>query len=181
MLFPGDELTIPEGREPTFTLATGQHHRLVLHPPRKELRLVLKDEKREPLANAPYKLTLANVRPDKQNRTGTTDGQGMLRERIPLKCMSARLEIADWRIQLRLGYLHPLPTADEDPVSGVESRLRALGYAAGHSPRPQPGQPRVLAADTRLALAIFQTDAGVEATGALDSATLDQLEQDYGC
>jgi hypothetical protein len=79
MLFPGDKLTIPEGKEPSFTVATGQHHRLVLHPPRKELRLVVKDETREPLANASYKLTLANVRPDKQNRTGTTDGQGMLR------------------------------------------------------------------------------------------------------
>jgi Putative peptidoglycan binding domain len=181
MLFPGDKLTIPQGREPSFTVATGQHHRLVVHPPRKELRLVVKDELHEPVANASYKLTLDDVRPEKRKRSGTTDGQGMLRERIPLKCMSALLEIADWRIRLRLGYLHPLPAGDDDPASGVESRLRALGYAAGHSGRPRPGQTRMLPADTRLALAIFQTDAGLDATGDVDNATLDKLKQGYGC
>jgi hypothetical protein len=181
MLFPGDKLTIPEGKEPSFTVATGQHHRLVVHPPRKELRLVIRDENHEPLANVSYTLTLEGVRPEKQNCSGTTDGQGMLRERIPLKCMSGLLEISGWRIQLRLGYLHPLPADDSDPASGVESRLRALGYAAGNSGRPRPGKPRALAADTRLALALFQTDVGVEATGNLDRPTLDKLKQDYGC
>lgn len=181
MLFPGDKLTIPDGKEPSFTVATGQHHRLVVHPPRKELRLVVKDENQEPMANAAYQLTLDGVRPEKQNRSGTTNGQGMLSERIPLKCMSALLEIAGWRLHLRLGFLHPMPADDSESASGVESRLRALGYAAGHSRRTAPGKPRVLSTDTRLALGLFQTDAGVEATGNLDDATLDKLKQGYGC
>jgi len=181
MLFPGDQLVIPEGKQPQYTLATGQHHRLELPAPPKELRLVVRDSQREPVANQSYTLLLDDVRPEKRKRTGTTDGDGMLHESIPIKCMSALLEIADWRIRLRLGFLHPLPGDDAEPASGVESRLRALGYAAANSGRPQEGKPRALAAGTRLALALFQTDQGLDATGDLDASTLDKIEQGYGC
>lgn len=181
MLFPGDTLVIPDGKQPKYDLPTGQHHRLALPAPPKELRLVVRDRQQEPVANQPYTLLLDDVRPEKRKRTGTTDGDGMLCERIPIKCMGAVLEVADWRIRLRLGFLHPLPGDDGEPASGVESRLRALGYAAASSGRTPVGKPRVLAPGTRLALALFQTDQGLEATGDLDTSTLDKIKEGYGC
>jgi hypothetical protein len=181
MLFPGDRLTIPEGKQPTFTLATGKHHRIELEVPRKELRLVVKDAAHEPLANKPYKLTLDKGPEAKRKRSGTTDGNGMLREPIPIQCTSGLLEVADWRIALRLGFLQPLPADEQDPATGVEERLRALGYAAGNSGRPPEGKPRTIVGGTRVALALFQTDQGLDVTGELDDASTSKIKEDFGC
>jgi hypothetical protein len=181
MLFPGDKLTIPDEKPMSWTLETGKRHSLVVQVPRKELRLVVRDGDGEPLASEAYELVLDGVRPEKAKRSGTTDGDGMLREQVPLMCMSATLEIADWRIQLRLGYLPPIPADETDPASGIESRLRSLGYAAGQSRKPRKDKPRVLAPDTKLALALFQGDAELDVTGEPDDETLAKIEERYGC
>lgn len=68
-----------------------------------------------------------------------------------------------------------------DPVSGVESRLRSLGYSAGQSARPSAKSGRVVAPDTKVALAIFQTDAELDVSGEPDDATLDKIKDSYGC
>ena len=174
-------MTIPDDKPFSWTLPTGKRHRLVVPVPPKEPRLVVRDAKDEPLANQAYQLSLEGAKPEKANRSGTTDGDGMLREPIPLMCTSAVLDIADWKIQLRLGYLHPLPADETDPVSGVESRVRSLGYAAGQSRRPRKDKPRVMAPDTRLALALFQGDAELDVTGDLDDGTLEKIQERYGC
>ena len=181
MLFPGDKLTIPDEKPMSWTLETGKLHPLKVTVPRKELRLVVRDAKNEPLANQAYTLVLEGAKPEKANRSGTTDGDGMLREPLPLMCMGAVLDIADWKIQLRLGYLSPLPADEADPVGGIESRLRSLGYAAGQSRKPSKGKPRVIAPDTKLALALFQSDAELDVTGELDDDTLTKIKECYGC
>jgi len=181
MLFPGEKVVIPDQKPMSWVLETGKHHRIVVPVPKKELRLVIKDESDEPMASESYDLHLEGVRPEKQDRSGSTDGQGMLRERIPLACQSGVLKIAGWQIRLRLGYLHPLPADEKDPVSGVESRLRSLGYSAGQSARPSAKSGRVVAPDTKVALAIFQTDAELDVSGEPDDATLDKIKDSYGC
>lgn len=109
MLFPGDRLTIPDGKQLTYVLETGKRHRILVPSPRRELRLVLKDGTGQPLANRPYQLTLTDAKnPDKRNRSGTTDDQGMLREAISIRrkkavssspCPSMRLRPArSWSI-----------------------------------------------------------------------------------
>ena len=181
MLFPGDKVTIPDQKPKSWVLETGKQHRLVVPVPKKELRLVVRDESDEPMANQAYDLHLEGVRPEKQDRSGTTDGQGMLREKLPLACQSGVLKIAGWQVRLRLGYLHPLPADENDPLSGVESRLRSLGYAAGQSPKPSVRAGRAVAPDTKVALALFQTDAELDVTGEPDDATIDKIKERYGC
>jgi hypothetical protein len=39
----------------------------------------------------------------------------------------------------------------------------------------------VIAPDTKLALALFQQDAGLDVTGELDDETLTKIEEGYGC
>jgi peptidoglycan hydrolase-like protein with peptidoglycan-binding domain len=59
-------------------------------------------------------------------------------------------------------------------ISGVQARLNNLGYGAG----PCDG---VLGQRTRAALRLFQEDQEIDVTGEPDRATLDELEQAYGC
>ena len=171
ILMPGDKLAMPEAKPRVYTLATGQRHRIVVKIPRKELRLRVLAHKDEPLANAKYRLVLDGV---PKPREGTTDGDGMLKEKVRVDVPGALLEIDGRRFRLRLNYINPFPVEPNDPASGVSSRLANLGYEAGGASKP--GSPALSSA-----LALYQADAGIEVTGELDSATKDQLAKDFGC
>jgi hypothetical protein len=168
---PGDTLVIPEAKPRVYTLATGKHHRIVVNIPQKELRLRVLAHKDEPLANAKYRLTLDNVR---QSREGTTDGDGMLKEKVRVHILGGLLEIDERRFRLRFNYINPFPAEPDESMSGVSSRLTNLGYESGRASKA--GNPALSSA-----LALYQSDAELDASGELDSATKDQLEKDFGC
>ena len=171
ILMPGDILVVPEVKVKPYVLATGKHHRIVVKIPQKELRLRVLAHKDEPLANAKYRLTLDNV---PQPREGTTDGDGMLKEKVRVHIPGGLLEIDGRRFRLRFNYVNPFPVESDESISGVSSRLANLGYESGGASKP--GSPALSSA-----LALYQSDAEIDATGELDSATKDQLEKDFGC
>lgn len=171
ILMPGDAVTVPEAEPKEYTLATGKCHPIQVKIPRKELRLRVLAHKDEPLANAKYRLLLDDV---PEPREGTTDGEGMLKEKIRVDVRAGTLEIDDRRFRLRFNYINPFPDERSRSVSGVSSRLANLGYEAGGASRPG-------SAALASALALYQTDAGLEVTAKLDAATKAKLEEDFGC
>jgi len=171
ILMPGDRLTVPEVEPKTQTLATGQRHRIQVKIPRKELRLRVLAHKDEPLASAKYRLVLDGL---PEPREGTTDGDGMLKEKVRIDIRGGVLEIDDRRFRLRFHYINPFPVDAADPMTGVSSRLADLGYESG-------GASKSSSPALASALALYQTDADIDVTGKLDAATKDQLEKDFGC
>lgn len=171
ILMPGDILVVPDPKPKTYHLATGERHRIALKVPKKELRLRILLHKDEPLAGTSYTLT---VDEEDEPRQGTTDGDGVLKELIRFDRTGALLEIDDRRFRLRFNYLNPFPATPKESVIGVSSRLACLGYEAGAASRPD-------SAALASALALYQTDASIDATGKLDSATNDKLAEDFGC
>ncbi len=170
LLMPGDTIVIPEPKPKTYSLATGKNHRIVLKVPKKELRLRILLHKDEPLAGAGYRLSVDG---EKNPRQGTTDGDGLLKEVVRCDRAGALLEIDGRKFRLRFSYLCPFPAAPEESVAGVSSRLACLGYEAGGASRPSPA--------LQGALSLYQRDAEIDHTGELDSATRDQLAEDFGC
>jgi hypothetical protein len=169
VLRPGDEVVVPTPQPKQIDVATGQRHRCQVKLPRKELRVVLREHDGEPLANTEYTLRVGE-----EERVGTTDGDGLLRERIPAGVTAVELELLGRVLTLRLHRLEPLAGASDGLVAGVQSRLRNLGY----DPGPSDGK---FGRRTRAALASFQADHQLSITAKPDEPTLAKLEELHGC
>ena len=170
ILHPGDVVSIPARKPKSLSVPTGQVHRFQVVVPKKELHLKLLDQEGNPIANEPYVLTVDEEAPIEGKQT---DGDGRLKERVPLSSAGATLEIKGRTLRLRFGQLNPLRDGPRDDVSGIQGRLRNLGY--------DPGTDGKLGERTRLALAVFQLDEGLEMTGEPDEQTLAKLEQSHSC
>jgi N-acetylmuramoyl-L-alanine amidase len=170
VLRPGDKIEIPDITTKTIDIGSGQKHKLQVKSVRKALRIKLVAHDGQPLAGEDYELDIGDGEP----RTGSTDGDGKLEELVPSHLPSATLTVTDRVLVLRLGHLNPVAEAKQGDLSGAQGRLKNLGY----DPGPADGKygPR-----TRAALAIFQSDEGLEVTGEIDDPTLDKLEEAHGC
>lgn len=170
VLRPGDRVQVPDLTPKEASIPTGKVHTFKVKVAQKALRLVLKAHDGSPLAGTPYELDIGEDEP----RQGSTDGDGKLEELVPADLASATLTVDDRVLALGLGHLNPVAEAKEGDLSGVQGRLKNLGY----DPGPADGKygPR-----TRAALAIFQSDEGLDVTGEADDATLAKLLEAHGC
>jgi outer membrane protein OmpA-like peptidoglycan-associated protein len=92
-------------------------------PAMRPLVLQLFNEQAKPDGGVPFSLSVEGV-----TNTGTTDGDGMLRVRIPTSARSAVLRIHDSDVELTIT---KFPSITQ--VAGVQLRLRNLGFFAGES------------------------------------------------
>ncbi len=197
VVHPGDVLFVPAPEPRDESLATGRRHvmqRLGI-PSELTVRFLLDGE---PRANAAYTFVI-----DGEERSGSTDGDGWLRE--PVSPLADRAEVRftlepvedpDYLEEpadddaFHEGPEPPVePESDEpleevfrfnlrhmDPstqVSGAQGRLHLLGYGLG-GPRGITGK---LDDPTRAALSAFQADHELEVTGDLDDATKAKLAE----
>lgn len=169
VLQPGDEVVIPTRDGRPEPVATTRTHVFQLKVPRKALRLRLCAVDGSPFAKTPYELDL-----DGELREGMTDGDGRLEEKVPPGARRATLTVADYLVELHLGHLNPLRGRDANDLSGVQARLRNLGY----DPGPVDGR---FGRRTRAALAVFQADHSLEVDGEPSDATAAKLEEAHGC
>jgi len=167
LIYPGDVLVIPGPSAPTFTLATGQSHPFVVKRPKATLCL-----QAEIMTSHHYRLVVGD-----KTFTGQTDGSAPIEHPIPPDAATGRIELwpatqgnekaqaglLGWDLQL--GALDPI-----DELSGVQARLANLGYYNG----PVDGEEND---DLPLAVARFQADEGLTASGDLDDDTRDALRQ----
>jgi N-acetylmuramoyl-L-alanine amidase len=156
VLHPGDKVNIPERTPKYVSVPAGQRHTFQLDRPEKELRVVLHNEKGEPIRSEAFVLEVGH-----ETVNGKTDGNGLVKHAVPA---------GEQTLVLRLGRLNPLRETPDKSVSGVVARLANLGYA--------PGSGRDDA--TRAALAHFQHDVDIDVTGEIDDATLGKLNDVHG-
>ncbi len=171
LLFPGDELLIPDRRVTPFACATRSLHTFRLRPSTRRFEQDLRNEHDEPLASIRYALDI-----DGTKFEGRTDGHGHLGHDVPADAKRGTLEAwlregADevklsWTLDF--GHLDPL-----EELSGVQGRLGNLGYDAGQA----DGHP---SAATTAAISDFQSDHDLPATGELDDATRSKIGAAYG-
>lgn len=171
VIFPGDELVIPDKDVKLVVLPTTSKHKLRVKRPKVMLRLRLADEQAQPLAGKAFELAFGQ-----QVHEGTTDGDGVLEAKIAVSDQLGELvvwdtddrEAARWSWHLRVGHLDPV-----DELVGVRQRLNNLGYSCepgGHEPD-----------DTlRYAVKGFQRIEGLDATGEVDDATRRTLVERHG-
>jgi N-acetylmuramoyl-L-alanine amidase len=165
ILLPGDLVTVPPIRIKKVTGETDQRHRLQLKgvPVRLRLRFL---ESGEPLAGEPYV-----IRIDDEERSGDLDDDGHLTESIRPNARVAEIRVgtSDEWIKIPLGTVDPI-----DTISGVQGRLRNLGFPSG----PIDG---IFGPKTRAALRRFQKAYDLDVTSEPDSDTRDKLAEIYGC
>lgn len=161
-LLPGDEVTLPDKQDKKEPCVTERRHRFVLQRPRTRLRLRLHDEG-GPHGGRAYELTVGD-----EVIEGTTDPEGWLDEQVPHGATvgELRLWVEDGQppvpLRLEIGFLDPL-----EETSGVQGRLRALGYTCAVTGALDDG--------TRAALRAFQEERGLSVTGEVDAATREEL------
>ena len=171
VIFPGDVIMIPDKGEKAVHVATGATHRFKVALPRKMLRLVLLDHEHKPIENVPYTLEVDGEPPTDEKKTGKG---GKIEESVPVLAGRATVRVGARVLELSLGGLNPVRDAPDAGISGLQGRLRNLGYHVG----PADGK---LGPRTKVAVAMFQSAHDLDVSGDPDSATLAKLEQVHGC
>ncbi len=123
------------------------------------------------MANEPVEFSADGKPPISGQRT---DAQGKFETEVGLEACGGTLKIAGRELSLRFSHLNPIRDTPDQGISGIQARLRNLGYYSG----PITDE---LDKATRVALSIFQHDAGLEVGGKPNAATLDKLAEAYGC
>lgn len=175
ILFPGDQVVIPDKTTKQVEIPTGAWHRFVVDRPQRtrKLRLKLQDAAGEALASVPYRLEL-HTAGEPEVLDGQTTGDGVLEHEVSSAAQSVTLRIGRMVRRLQLGYLNPLREAPDAGVTGVQARLNNLGYGAG----PVDG---VLGPRTQAAIRAFQRDHEQPETGAIDEPLLGAIERQHEC
>jgi hypothetical protein len=171
VLFPGDQLHIPDLKAREESCNTDQLHGFETAFPTLRLRLVLEDRFKQPIANANCVLGVGS---DFQNLT--TDGNGKIDQLIQPGAQQGFVAIQDpqnpidgERIPLKIGDLDPI-----EEVSGQTGRLNNLGYFAGDV--DDPDENSFLSAVEE-----FQCDFGLLVDGVCGPNTQAKLKQVHGC
>jgi hypothetical protein len=166
VLFPGDEVAIPDRTPKAEARQTDAKHRFRKKGTAVRLRLQLLEHD-NPRSDESYLLQVDSI-----EYRGKTDAQGRLEHLVPPDATRAvlRLGTSDSGEDyiLKIGSLDPVTE-----ISGVQSRLANLGFACG----PIDG---ILGPRTRKALAEFQKSYELKTTGAPDSTTRAQLVKRHG-
>ncbi len=171
VLFPGDEVFVPDMEQKQESGATDKKHTFTVDKKTLTLRVVLEDIYEKPIAGAQCALLV-----DGQTYQLTTDGHGKLEQEIPLDAKEGVLTIrgdqtpfANEVIPIKIGHLDPL-----DETSGQVARLNNLGYFAG----PLDGSDEDA---FESAVEEFQCDHSLTIDGICGPNTQAKLKQVHGC
>ncbi|MBI3597285.1 MAG: peptidoglycan-binding protein [Nitrospirae bacterium] len=177
VLYPGDEVFIPDKKEKKESCRIGQKHRFKVKSPKTLLQIILKDDQEQALAYAAYTLRVARqARP----YTGSTDGAGLLKLEIPIGVKSAELSLDELGLtwNLEIDHLDPVEELVEDKaiITGVQARLNNLGFHCGKV-------DGMLGPKTKEAIKKFQEIVLKRGSpnGEPDDATLNELVKQHGC
>ena len=171
VLFPGDEVFIPDMEQKQESGATDKRHSFAVDKKTLKLRLVLEDAYEKPIANQQCALLV-----DGQAFQPTTDGKGKLEQEIPLDAKEAVLTIrgddtpfANEVIPIKIGHLDPVAE-----ISGQVARLNNLGYFAGALDGSDEDA-------FESAVEEFQCDNSLTVDGICGPKTQAKLKEVHGC
>ncbi|HZS55266.1 MAG TPA: peptidoglycan-binding protein [Bryobacteraceae bacterium] len=171
ILFPGDQVFIPDLELREESRSTNQRHKFQVSTEQLQLRLVLEDVYEKPIAGASCNLIV-----DGDSHKLTSDGSGLIELPIQPDAKKAVLIVdsdetpfENVEIPIKIGHLDPV-----DKLSGQKARLNNLGYFAGDVGGP---------ADDAFESAVeeFQCDQNLTVDGKCGPATQAKLKQLHGC
>lgn len=170
IVYAGDILFIPDRETKEVSCSTDERHHFVLKLQKVYLRLCLLDDLHQPYRNKKYRLRVGA-----DDYQGSTDGNGIVKQRIPANASEGEITIftvekdpsdKGYTFMLDLGHLDPI-----DEASGVDARLINLGFGP-------PDQDGELSDEERVeGFKAFQARFGLESTGKLDEATRRKLRE----
>jgi hypothetical protein len=165
VLFPGDQVFIPDKRIKEISCVTDQRHTFVKKSFTEQLKIVLTDEDDQPIANEPYVLDID----EKLKLEGQTGADGAIKETIPAGAVKGYLVVGEGDDQreyfIGLGRIDPV-----EKLSGAQGRLRNLGYYDGDA-------DGIAGPLTTTALLLFQEKYNLTPTGENDKATQAKLKE----
>lgn len=134
VIYPGDQLAIPERERKDVDAPNEKRHTFRKLAPPQVLRAVARTPEGEVLAGKPFRLIVRDDSVVVIDKEGTTDGQGIVEEKVPPKSREAALSVwpdddtskTPLRWKLRIAHLDPIET-----TPGVQARLNNLGFDAG--------------------------------------------------
>jgi hypothetical protein len=170
LIYPGDQVYIPDPLPRFADVATDQRHVFVLKLPPTYLNLRIKDEDDQPVKGVQYEMKL-----DAMTLTGSTDDDGWIRSKIPAWAEVGTLKVwpnpddpdttIEWKVGL--GHLNPIET-----VSGIKGRLANLGYRCGDLNDMEDD-------DYIAAVMQFQTDYDLKVDGIVGPQTRAALMKEH--
>lgn len=167
VLFPGDEVALPDPAVKKKEVRTNARHAFTLKRPKSFLRLNVLAHTAGEGVQARYELGIDGV---EKPLEGTIGADGKLDVEVPISATRAELRLLELDtdeiidvICLRLGELDP-----ETTLSGVQSRLRKLGFNCGE----EDGDMGPL---TSRALAVFQQVYEIDEAGEVGPKTQAKL------
>jgi Putative peptidoglycan binding domain/LysM domain len=171
VLFPGDQVYIPDLVPSEFPRPTDAMHKFDVHVKTLKICLVLEDLYEKPIAGAACTLQVG------YNKSQlTTDGSGQLQQEVApdakegsVTIMAPQTPVQGTQIPIKIGHLDPV-----EEVSGQQARLQNLGYYLGKIGGTGD-------AELESAIEEFQCDAGIGVDGICGPATQAKLKQVHGC
>jgi len=163
VLFPGDQLHIPDKKEKNESATTGSAHTFVVKKERLLLKLRIRDHEDNAIANTPIKVSIEG-----DTKSLTTDADGKSQREILKTAVAGTLFVKNLEMPLKIGHLDPV-----DKLSGQKARLNNLAYEAGDPAGPE---------DMRYKAAVeeFQCDQGLKVDGICGPKTQAKLEEVHG-
>lgn len=164
VLFPEDEIFIPEKQQKTESRPTGGVHQFLVPFSPVMLRIALRDFDDRPIVNTKCELEIAG-----EVTQHTSDPDGIIEREIPPVSAAGTLRVPDldFELDVKVGHLDP-----PDETSGWTARLINLGYLDA-SVKPDED-------DVGSAIQEFQCDHKLPVTGAVDPATRAKLLELHG-
>lgn len=170
LLFPGDEVELPELKPKSVSCATGTPAKLQATFPRKQVRIVLRDLAGQPLSGVEYRLVVEG-----REFVGKTGADGLVQAAVGARASEGTLSLNGGAPQaIGIDDLNPMRDVSDEGVSGVQARLRNLGYLSV----PVDG---VLGPLTRDAIRDYEGRNGLKVTGEISDPLVSKLEREHGC
>ena len=172
LIFPGDEIKIPDKDSGSADSPADQGHKFQLSLDTTRLRIVVQDVQDQPIAGKTWKLMTDDV----EMLKGTTGGDGMIDQEIPPALQELRLLVflngdsnppLIW--DLLVGHLDPLET-----ISGDQARFNNLAFESG-------AVDNIVGPITQGATRRFQTKYNLTVDGIIGPETRGKLKSVYGC
>ncbi|HEX7815911.1 peptidoglycan-binding protein [Dyella sp.] len=175
ILYPGDQLSIPDKQTKDESRAVDQRHKFSLKRNPLKLIVVLERAYQKPLAHVSFDLSI-----DGDTQAISSDGSGKLQHGISAKAEILQLIARDSNtamdhvmVPLRIGELDPI-----DEVSGQRERLNNLGYGAS---LPDDATPAEQDRAFKSAIEEFQCENKLTVDGICGPQTQAKLKSIHGC
>jgi hypothetical protein len=167
IIFPGDEIYIPDLNGKDHSAPTDKTHRFVLKLKPTYLRIRVTAGGSKPLSGCNYQLKIASLK-----LSGSIGSDGLIEQRIPATARAGRLTVQfgnspaeSFTWDLKIGHLDPATT-----VSGAQARLNNLAFHVG-------AVDGIFGPKSEATLREFQQTYGLPVTGNLDGATRSKLNE----